>query len=97
MFGVRLSFLVESVGVRDLPTTAQHRLVQVESAMDACPVCYSTYSSEEPETVARELPCGHVACTQCLRDCLEDGSERRDPGQPVSKKSSGLSVSPTVS
>ncbi|CAM9781535.1 unnamed protein product [Pylaiella littoralis] len=49
--------------------------------MDACSVCYSTFSSEEAETVARELPCGHVACTQCLADCFEDENERRDPGQ----------------
>lgn len=53
-------------------------------AMDSCPVCYSTYSAEETETVARKLPCGHVACTQCLEDCFEDASERRDPAEPVS-------------
>lgn len=61
--------------------------------MDACPVCYSTFSSEDVEAVARELPCGHVACTQCLRDCFEDASERRDPGEPVSKHNN-LSLSP---
>ncbi|CAN0171656.1 unnamed protein product [Scytosiphon promiscuus] len=50
--------------------------------MDSCPVCYSSYSAEEAETVPRKLPCGHVACTQCLEDCFEDASERRDPAEP---------------
>lgn len=60
-------------------------------AMDSCPVCYSTYSAEETETVARKLPCGHVACTQCLEDCFEYATERRDPGEPVSALTFGPS------
>lgn len=51
--------------------------------MDSCPVCYSSFSAEEEETVARKLPCDHVACTQCLQDCFEDATERRDPSEPV--------------
>lgn len=57
--------------------------VQASAAMDSCPVCYSTFSSEDADAVPRKLPCDHVACTQCLRDCFEEASEHRDPNEPV--------------
>ena len=53
------------------------------ASMDSCPVCYATFSSDDADTVPRKLPCDHVACTQCLRDCFEEASERRDPSEPV--------------
>eukprot|EP00752_Nemacystus_decipiens_P014748 g13131.t1 len=51
--------------------------------MESCSVCYSSFSSEDADAVPRRLPCDHVACTQCLRDCFEEASERRDPGEPA--------------
>eukprot|EP00903_Cladosiphon_okamuranus_P010281 g9733.t1 len=51
--------------------------------MDSCSVCYSTFSLEDPDAVPRKLPCDHVACTQCLRDCFEEADERRDPSEPA--------------
>ena len=57
------------------------------AAMDSCSVCYSTFALEDPDAVPRKLPCDHVACTQCLRDCFEEASERRDPSEPVSASS----------
>lgn len=52
--------------------------------MDCCPVCYETFSSSPPEVLGRQLPCEHVACTQCLQDCFEDVGGRCDNNQPVS-------------
>lgn len=53
--------------------------------MENCPVCYENFAMSPPEVVARKLPCDHVACTQCLEDCFEGGSERRDKAEPVRK------------
>lgn len=50
--------------------------------MDSCPVCYVTFSLTVPEDIARQLPCEHVACTQCLQDCFEEASEGRDKTSP---------------
>lgn len=58
--------------------------VLCELEMDSCPVCYATFSLSPSETVARQLPCEHVACTQCLEDCFEGEGETRDKAEPVS-------------
>lgn len=40
----------------------------------SCPTCYQDYvmGQAEGETVPRQLPCGDVTCTMCLRDALVD-------------------------